>query len=194
MAADTQRAARMLADAGAALVLFAGGDGTAADIVSVIGRSVPILGIPSGVKMRSGVFAASPEAAGDMAAEFLASAGQPVAAADVVDVVEGGAERAGPDRLPSVELQGQASVPGLGAGRLPGPKSSSLFGSNAMVDAMCRAVAENSSPARSTSSAPGRRRGGSSRSWVYLAPPSASTPSGTVPSSGRTSGSVPLSS
>jgi predicted polyphosphate/ATP-dependent NAD kinase len=144
MAADTQRAARMLADAGAALVLFAGGDGTAADIVSVIGRSVPILGIPSGVKMRSGVFAASPEAAGDIAAEFLALTGQPVAAADVVDVVdavEGGAEGEGPDRLPSVELQGQASVPGLGAGRLPGPKSSSLFGSNTMVDAMCRAVA-----------------------------------------------------
>jgi predicted polyphosphate/ATP-dependent NAD kinase len=140
-AADTQRAARMLADAGAALVLFAGGDGTAADIVSVIGRRVPILGIPSGVKMRSGVFAASPEAAGDIAAEFLASTGQPVTAADVVDVVEGGGERAGADRLPSVELQGQASVPGLDAGRLPGPKSSSLFGSNAMVDAMCRAVA-----------------------------------------------------
>ncbi len=47
-AADTQRAARMMADAGAALVLFAGGDGTAADIVRAIGQRVPILGIPSG--------------------------------------------------------------------------------------------------------------------------------------------------
>ena len=36
-AADTDRAARMLAEAGAELVLFAGGDGTAADIVRAVG-------------------------------------------------------------------------------------------------------------------------------------------------------------
>jgi predicted polyphosphate/ATP-dependent NAD kinase len=145
-AEDTERAARMLADAGAALILFAGGDGTAGDIVRAIGRRAPILGIPSGVKMRSGVFAASPEAAGDLAAEFLALQRRPVATADVVDVVEmDGAEvGSGPsadDGSPSAELLGQASVPDLGAGRVPGPKSSSFLASNALVEALCRAVA-----------------------------------------------------
>jgi predicted polyphosphate/ATP-dependent NAD kinase len=144
-AADTQRAARMMVDAGAVLVLFAGGDGTAADIVRAVGQRVPILGIPSGVKMRSGVFAASPEAAGELAAEFLARADHPVMAADVVDVVEDAAE----DRregLPLVELRGQASVPSMGRGRLPGPKSSSVSGSDVMLDALCRAVASELVP------------------------------------------------
>jgi predicted polyphosphate/ATP-dependent NAD kinase len=143
-AADTQRAARMMADAGAALLLFAGGDGTAGDIVRAVGQRVPVLGIPSGVKMRSGVFAASPEAAGELAAEFLGRPERPVALADVVDVVDVGAVGPGPgmagDR-PFAELRGQACVPSLGKGRLPGPKSSSLLASDAMLDALCRAVA-----------------------------------------------------
>ncbi len=161
-AGDTQQAARMLVDAGAALLLFAGGDGTAADIVRAVGRRVPILGIPSGVKMRSGVFAASPEAAGDMAAEFLALPGRrPVVTADVVDVVEvdvvdvEGEVAVGPGRSaadrwpaagPTAELLGQASVPDLGGGRVPGPKSSSFLASSALVEALCRAVADELVP------------------------------------------------
>jgi len=61
---DTRRAATALRDAGADLLVFCGGDGTARDLLAALGESLPVLGVPSGVKMHSGVFATTPEAAG----------------------------------------------------------------------------------------------------------------------------------
>jgi predicted polyphosphate/ATP-dependent NAD kinase len=69
---DTQRLAGELAMAGAGLILFAGGDGTARDVMTGA-PGVALLGIPSGVKMHSAVFGVSPEAAGNLAARFLNS-------------------------------------------------------------------------------------------------------------------------
>ena len=59
-AEDTKYAVRLFCEAGVDLVLFSGGDGTARDIYDVAGKSVPILGIPAGVKMYSAVFAVDP--------------------------------------------------------------------------------------------------------------------------------------
>ncbi|MDD4488184.1 MAG: ATP-NAD kinase family protein [Methanothrix soehngenii] len=67
---DTIRTCQAFLDKGANLILFCGGDGTARDVAGIAG-STPILGIPAGVKMHSGVFAASPQAAADLVIRFL---------------------------------------------------------------------------------------------------------------------------
>lgn len=69
-AADTQRAVRAFQEAGIDILVFAGGDGTARDIYDVLGESLPVLGVPAGVKMHSAVFAVSPEAAGELLLEL----------------------------------------------------------------------------------------------------------------------------
>jgi predicted polyphosphate/ATP-dependent NAD kinase len=63
---DTLAACQAFLAQGADLVLFCGGDGTARDIYEVTGDTVPILGIPAGVKMFSAVFALTPEAAAEI--------------------------------------------------------------------------------------------------------------------------------
>jgi predicted polyphosphate/ATP-dependent NAD kinase len=65
-AQDTQKAAVAICQEGVDLLLFAGGDGTARDIYSVIGKGQACLGVPAGVKMQSGVYANTPHAAGEL--------------------------------------------------------------------------------------------------------------------------------
>ena len=88
-AQDTQSAARDAKAASGALLLFAGGDGTACDLLDASLDQMPVLGIPAGVKMQSGVFATTPAAAGLLAADFLASDRSPALRdAEIMDVDE----------------------------------------------------------------------------------------------------------
>lgn len=140
-AADTVAAAGALLERAVALILFAGGDGTARDVMGAVGEAVPLLGIPAGVKMHSAVFAVDPEAAGELAA--LAALGDPrisFRAAEVMDIDE---EAARDGRL-SARLHGYARVP-FERTLLSGPKSGAS-GEDATLDALCREVAGEMAP------------------------------------------------
>lgn len=69
-AEDTITVCKRFLESGVELIIFCGGDGTARDIFSVVQDNVPILGIPSGVKMHSGVFATHPQYVGDLLMDF----------------------------------------------------------------------------------------------------------------------------
>jgi len=71
-AEDTKLAVRFLVDAQVDLVVFVGGDGTAKDILEAEQRfgKLPVLGVPSGVKMYSGVFAINPADAAEVVLAF----------------------------------------------------------------------------------------------------------------------------
>lgn len=86
-AVDTRDAASALAAAGASLVLFAGGDGTARDVYTGLPPGTAALGVPAGVKMYSACFAVSPVAAGAVAARWLDEP-LPVQQSEVLDVSE----------------------------------------------------------------------------------------------------------
>lgn len=87
-AEDTKQAVQRLQEAGCALILFAGGDGTARDVCSVVRDGQPVLGIPAGVKIHSGVYAISPSAAGELAARLVEGGLVRLASGEVRDLDE----------------------------------------------------------------------------------------------------------
>ncbi|GAB60126.1 ATP-NAD kinase family protein [Rheinheimera nanhaiensis] len=87
-AEDTETAARLMAEQGVDLLLFAGGDGTARNICAVVGDSTTVLGIPAGVKIHSGVYAISPQAAGKLVGKLIAGELVSLSEAPVMDIDE----------------------------------------------------------------------------------------------------------
>lgn len=91
-AQDTVAATKALINESVDIILFAGGDGTArniADALQQIGAEQQVvLGVPSGVKMHSGVYAITPEAAGEILLCLLKKQLVNIQACDVRDIDE----------------------------------------------------------------------------------------------------------
>jgi len=85
-AEDTRRIAQLMLDAGAELLVFAGGDGTARDVYDAVGQHIPVVAIPAGVKVYSAAFALSPHAAAELVDAFVEGTG--VVEEEVLDIDE----------------------------------------------------------------------------------------------------------
>ena len=74
-AVDTQDAVNALLESEIDLLVYAGGDGTTRDVVAALDSigspETPVIGVPTGVKMHSGCFAASPKAAAEALSSWL---------------------------------------------------------------------------------------------------------------------------
>ena len=72
---DTKDVIRKIIDHGVDLIVYAGGDGTTRDIVAELielnNSKLPLIGVPTGVKMYSGSFAASPKAAAEVLSAWI---------------------------------------------------------------------------------------------------------------------------
>jgi len=84
---DTVAGARSFLENDVELIVFCGGDGTARDIWSAVGSRIPLLGIPSGVKMHSGVFGVTPAKTADVLAGFVRGELKP-AESEIMDLDE----------------------------------------------------------------------------------------------------------
>jgi predicted polyphosphate/ATP-dependent NAD kinase len=87
-AQDTENATQALIEANVDLLLFAGGDGTARNICHIAGQHFPVLGIPAGCKIHSGVYAITPKAAGRVVELMVTKQLVTVTEADVMDIDE----------------------------------------------------------------------------------------------------------
>jgi len=83
---------RLFVEQGVDLIVFAGGDGTARDVLDVLSKElnskIPVVGIPAGVKIHSAVYAVTPSQAGELV--NLLISGEPMSLHDarVMDLDE----------------------------------------------------------------------------------------------------------
>lgn len=91
-AIDTQGAIQAFLDKGVDLIVFAGGDGTARDVYGAFVTNrhpdTPVVGIPAGVKIHSGVYAVTPKAAGKVLEQLVTGQLTTLRGADVMDIDE----------------------------------------------------------------------------------------------------------
>nr|WP_275974195.1 ATP-NAD kinase family protein [Shewanella pneumatophori] len=87
-AQDTQKVVAELLNETLDLLLFAGGDGTARDVFAIADENIPVLGVPAGVKIHSGVYGITPHASGMVVKMLLDGELVSLMSADVMDIDE----------------------------------------------------------------------------------------------------------
>lgn len=86
--ADTFLVVQALIECNVDLILFAGGDGTARNICAKIDYQTPVLGVPAGCKIHSGVYGVTPKASGSVVRRLICGELVTLAEADVMDIDE----------------------------------------------------------------------------------------------------------
>jgi predicted polyphosphate/ATP-dependent NAD kinase len=130
-AEDTKDAAARIMRDSPELLLFVGGDGTARDLLQVVGRKTPLLGVPSGVKMHSAVFATTARAAGEVARNYLLTADRHSLLRDA-EIMDREISSSGEIAM-SPKIYGMVRTPQLSF-LVPGAKSSSRFTEAAVLE------------------------------------------------------------
>ncbi len=142
-ASDTCDAVLKLCENDIDLLMFAGGDGTARDVLDALNQNgqaenLPVVGIPAGCKIHSAVYAVTPSQAGELVA--LLEQGEPLALkpAEVMDLDEA-AYRAG---KVSASCYGYLSVP-VDDARMQAMKQGGLNHEEIAVQDIASDVVEN---------------------------------------------------
>ncbi len=139
------------------LVVFVGGDGTAADVAEALeSTEIPMLGVPAGVKVYSAVFAVSPEDAAEIIVSFDRTERREVMDINEDDYREGAVHpelRAVAwvpvtDELQSSKQLGGGTVDALAAGIADGvdPETTYVLGPGSTVGAIKAALGFEGSP------------------------------------------------
>ena len=122
-ARDTRECTKALYEAGVRLLVFVGGDGTARDILDAVTEhgldDLLVIGVPSGVKMYSGVFVVNPRDA----AEVVRLVGEGGAGPTEFEIMDADEEAIREDRF-IIRLYGYLSGPSVPA-RFQGTKQAS---------------------------------------------------------------------
>ena len=154
---DTRAVIAAFVDREVDLVVFVGGDGTAADVADALeSTEIPMLGVPAGVKVYSAVFAVSPEDAADIIVSFERTERREVMDINEDDYREGEvhpelravARVPVTDELQSSKQLGGGTVEALSAGIADGvdPDRTYVLGPGSTVGAIKAALGFEGSP------------------------------------------------
>jgi predicted polyphosphate/ATP-dependent NAD kinase len=138
---DTNSAAREMLESDMDLIIFVGGDGTAVDILEVVDGDVPIMGIPSGVKMYSAVFTSTPRAASKLIRDFVRGEA-PVSEREVMDIDE----EAYREGVLAADLKGYAMTPYESALVLSEKQATSMPDEGIMKESIADRIVEEMKP------------------------------------------------